>query len=291
MAKISVLGLGAMGSRMAKSLLTSGHQVTVWNRILERALTLSDKGATVARSPREAVTDADVVISMVRNDEASRAVWLDPDIGALAGMAVGAIAIESSTLSIEWIRQLSTIMEQHGRDFLDAPVMGSRPQADARQLIYFVGGNAQVIERCMPVFQSIGIAVHHSGPIGSGAVIKLAVNALFGIQVAAFAELIGLLKSSGVDVTKAIDIISTTPVCSVAAKGAAASMLAANFAPLFPIELIDKDLRYTQEAAANYSACLPLTDVTKNVMTRAISKGLGADHLTSIVQLYVTPDR
>ena len=288
MTNISILGLGAMGSRMARRLLDAGHSVTVWNRSVERTVALRDLGAIVARSPRDAAANAEFVISMVRDDEASHTVWLDTDNGALAGMTEGAIAIESSTLSIEWIRQLGATIERRGYDFVDAPVAGSRPQADAGQLIYFAGGNGPVVERCTPILRAMSIAVHHTGPSGSGTTVKLCVNALFGIQVAALAELIGLLKKSGMDVAKTIEILGATPLCSPAAKGAAASMLAGNFTPLFPVELIEKDLRYTQAAAAAYSASLPMTDATRTIMANALSNGMGADHLTCIARLYDT---
>lgn len=140
MSKLAILGLGAMGSRMARAAIDRGHQVTVWNRTAGRAAVLQDAGARLASSPRQAVDGADFVFAMVRDDEASRAIWLDPRSGALDGMEAGAVAIESSTLSVSWVQDLAREAAlRPGVCFLDAPVAGSRPQADSRQLIFLVG--------------------------------------------------------------------------------------------------------------------------------------------------------
>src|SRR6476661_6056201 len=117
--RIAVLGTGAMGSRMAVALLRGGHAVTVWNRTSARALPLVEQGASLASSPRAAADDAQVVLAMVRDDEASRQVWLSKD-GALAAMSAEAIGIESSTLSAKWVRELATSFAAHGVGFLDA---------------------------------------------------------------------------------------------------------------------------------------------------------------------------
>jgi 3-hydroxyisobutyrate dehydrogenase len=288
MSKVSVLGLGAMGSRMAKALISAGHQVTVWNRSAARSEALRSEGVAVAQSPRDAARAAEFVISMVRDDDASRSVWLDDDLGALAAMNPGAVAIESSTLSVAWVRNLARFATaKPGVSFLDAPVAGSRPQADARQLIYFVGGDTRDVLRAEPVLRAMGAAIHHVGAAGAGAAVKLAVNALFGVQVTALAELIGALAKSGIDLGRAIDAIGATPVCSVAGKGAAVSMLAKSFAPLFPVELIEKDLGYLHCLAKAAGAAVPLSDAARSVMLAAVARSFGADHLTGVIRLYL----
>jgi 3-hydroxyisobutyrate dehydrogenase-like beta-hydroxyacid dehydrogenase len=141
MTKVTVLGLGAMGSRMAANLLKAGHAVTVWNR--SPAKTLVTAGAQLAASPKAAAQGADFVIAMVRDDDASRDLWLSPETGAFAGLSQGAVAIESSTLTANWARTLGEEAKQRGLTFLEAPVAGSRPQAEAAQLVYFVGGDSR----------------------------------------------------------------------------------------------------------------------------------------------------
>jgi 3-hydroxyisobutyrate dehydrogenase len=125
--------------------------------------------------------------------------------------------------------------------------------------------------------------VHHAGVIGSGATIKLMVNALLGIQLAAVAELIGLAKASGIDAAKAIEIMSATPVMSPAAKLASGAMLAGNFAPMFPIELVAKDFGYVTAAGAN----TPLSAATEAIYKKAIAEGHGSKNITGIMARYL----
>ena len=145
MSKVAFLGLGAMGSRMAANLLKAGHAVTVWNRSPAAAEALVASGARKASSPMAAAESADFVFAMVCDDDASQNVWLDSTNGALAGMHPGAVAIESSTLTPEWIRELSEHFRAKGISLLDAPVSGSRPQAEAAQLVYLIGGDAKAL--------------------------------------------------------------------------------------------------------------------------------------------------
>ncbi len=284
--RITILGLGAMGSRMAMRLVEAGRTVTVYNRTVGRASELSELGVTVAGTPREAAEGADIVIAMLSDDEASQAVWTDPETGALAGLAAGAIAIESSTLTPGWVRELAGLVNDRDAAFLDAPVAGSRPQADAGQLIYLVGGEEETLARARPALQQMGGTIHHVGPVSQGAVLKLAVNALFGIQVAAVGELIGFLVASGLDVEKTIGLLGDTPVMSPAAKGVAGLMLAGNFAPMFPIDLVAKDFRYAVAAGSAVEAALPLVQSTGDVFRIATEHGYGGDNIAGVVQLY-----
>lgn len=286
MTKIACLGLGAMGSRIALNLIDTGFDVTVWNRDAAKAAKLAEKGAKIAATPRAAVAAADIAVAMVRDDAAARAVWLDPKSGALSAMRPGTIAIESSTLSMAFTRELAQVVAARQLGFLDAPVAGSRPQAEAKQLIYLVGGDDATLARAQPAFNASSAAVHHAGPSGAGMAMKLAVNALFGIQVAAIAELLGLLAKLGVNGAKAADILGATPVASPSAKGAMASMVSGAYAPLFPVELVAKDLGYALAAASDQNAQSPVSHATARVFATAVTKGIGAEHLTAVRKMY-----
>ena len=285
MSKITVLGMGAMGSRMAISLLKAGHDVTVWNRSSDKTKLVEQAGAKVADTPCQASRDAEFVISMVRDNEASQRVWLDND-GALGGMSQEAIAIESSTLTLAWVEELGQKFRQQGIAFVDAPVAGTRPQAEAGQLIYFVGGDRSTFTRVQPILQTMGQVVNYVGTLGSGMTVKLAVNSLFTVQVAVMAELIGTLHKSGINEAEAIEIITSTPICSPAVKIAATAMLARKFTPLFPIELVAKDLNYAIETAKLNNTTLPLTEKTRQIYDTAIECGCGDDNITGIVRFY-----
>ena len=282
--RVSVLGMGAMGSRMAEALLRAGHSVTVWNRTAARAQPLVDQGARLAHSPGSAAGDAEFVLTMVRDDEASRQVWLSPSDGALPAMSRDAIGIESSTLSTSWVRELAATFAARGVPFLDAPVVGTRAQADSGSLIHLIGGDAEIVARAKPVLSAIGGVAHHAGPTGSGAAMKLVVNSLLAIQVAALGELLAAAERMGLDRRRAGEVLVEMPSCSASAKGVTMAMLARNFAPAFPVELVEKDLGYLVEEARPDGA--PISAATRAVFERAIAAGLANDNMTAVAKLY-----
>jgi 3-hydroxyisobutyrate dehydrogenase len=284
--KTAFLGLGAMGRRMAAQLVKAGHQVTVWNRTASAVDSLVAAGAHAAATPKAAAADAELIFCMVRDDEASRRVWLDERTGALLGMKKGTLAIECSTLSVAAVKSLAAVAKQSGMRFVDAPLAGSRPQAEAGQLIFFAGGEHEDVAVAEPLLKTMGASVWHVGPVSHGAAVKLMVNALFGIQLAAVAELIGLAQKSGLDVVKAVEVLGATPVISPAAKVAATAMLAENFAPMFPIELVAKDFGYALGLAASVEANAPLTEAASAVFKSALNQGHGDDNSTAVARVY-----
>ena len=237
---------------MAARLLDAGHAVTVYNRTAERAEPLRERGATVARSPRQAAAASSVVLAMVRDDEASRSLWSGPD-GALFGLREGAVAVECSTLTPGRVREWAERVRATGARPVEAPVVGSRPQAEAGGLGILVGAEEEDVAHVRPALDVLGAAVLRIGAPGDAAVMKLAVNALFALQVAGVAELLAFARRSGIDAGRAAEVLGNLPVTSPSAKGAMDAMLAEQFAPLFPIHLVQKDLRYaslTAEAVA-----------------------------------------
>jgi 3-hydroxyisobutyrate dehydrogenase len=286
--KIAILGCGAMGSRMAQNLLNANYPVVVYNRTAAKVQSLIDRGALYAATPKAAAVQAEIIISMVTDDDASRSIWLDPETGALSGLQQDQIAIESSTLTIGWTRELANTIEQQGAMFLDAPVVGSRPQVEAGKLIYLVGGKAEILEQVQPILLSAGGAiVQHLGAIGQGMVMKLAVNTLFGVQVAALAEILGLLDKEGINSVKAMACLGELPVTSLAAKMAGSLMVANNHAPLFPIELVEKDFRYVMQTAQTENAAMPIATAIHHIYQEAIDKGFGNNNITGVVQLFL----
>lgn len=282
--KIAFLGLGAMGSRMASRLIAAGADVTVWNRTAARGEGLAP--ARIASSPRDAATGAQVVFSMVRDDQASAAVWLDAETGALAALTPDAIAVECSTVSLPHTRGLAAECARQGYRFLDAPLAGSRPQAEAGQLIFFVGGAAVDLDHVRPLLGFMGGAVHHVGSAGAGMTVKLMVNALLGAQIALLGELIGFADRAGVDLAVCLDSLAATPVCSPAAKLAAAAMVQRSFSPAFPIDLVVKDFDLIVQSGQALSAEMPLSEATRQIYETARNRGFGNDNITGVVQVF-----
>ena len=192
---IAFLGLGIMGSGMARRLLGAGFPVTVYNRNCDKAAPLAAAGARIAASPREAAAGAKVVIAMVADDAASRGLWLGEQ-GALAGAARGTVLVESSTLTVGWVKELAAAAAAGGFEFLDAPVTGSKMQAAAGELNFLVGGEAATLEKIRPVLVPMSRSIVHLGPTGSGALIKLINNFVCGVQVASLAEAKYMLRMS-----------------------------------------------------------------------------------------------
>jgi 3-hydroxyisobutyrate dehydrogenase len=286
MARITFLGLGAMGSRLAQRALAAGHAVTVWNRSAAATEPLRALGATVAATPRQAVEGAHVVLAMLYDDTASRSVWLDAHSGALHGLARETLAIECSTLTPAWLHELGAVLQARGVGLIDAPVAGSRAQAEAGQLIFMAGGEAALIERARPLLLQLASALHPVGALGSGAWLKLAVNALFGTQVAAMAELLALLRAAGLDGQQALAALKAMPVTSPAAAGAATLMLARNFAPQAPVDLIAKDLGYALRSGLQVGATLPVTAAVAERFIAASAAGHGQDNLVAVAKLH-----
>ena len=285
---VSVIGLGAMGTRLAQNLLKSDYSVVVYNRTADKARALLELGAVVADTPRAAAEQSDVVISMSTDDESSRHIWLAPETGAADGLTPGKIAIEMSTLTLDWVQALSRTLGQRDINFLEAPVVGSRPQAEAGTLMALVGGDSETLKQVRSILTKAGAgAIQYIGPVGQGMAMKLAVNALFGVQVAALAEVMGMLSKCQIPPEKTMECLGDIPVLSLAAKGAGALMVKQAHEPLFPIRLVEKDLRYIMSTAKGLGAGLPTSKAVMATYRDAIAKGYQNSNITGIAQLFV----
>jgi len=255
MQTIAVMGLGNMGAGMAHNLLKHGFPVVVYNRSPKRAEPFAREGARIASSPSEAAEQADVIISMVADDGASRSAWIG-DAGALQAAKKGAVLIESSTLSPVWVAELSTAVSAHGCAFLDAPVTGSRVQAENGELLFLVGGDVSTLDRVRDALAAMSRGVVHLGPVGSGARMKLINNFLCGVQAAALAEAMAFVEQSGMDRTKAIEILLNGAPGSPIVKTLAPRMTAEDYKPFFAVRLMSKDMAYAVDEAQQHGVGL-----------------------------------
>ncbi len=272
---VSVLGLGAMGSRMAQRLLDAGHSVTVWNRT-----TRDLEGATTADSPKNAVSASDVVISMLRDDDASRSVWND----ALPGLSPGTLVLEMSTLTPNRARVLGASVLEAGGRFLDAPVVGTRPHVEAGTLTVLVGGDISDLEAARPVLEVFASTIRHVGPVGTGMAAKLAVNALFAVQAGAVAEMLAALEVEGIAPSDAAELLASMPTASPAAVRLGTLMAEGATAPNFPIELVAKDLGYAVSLIEDVGARGHVVTGAANAFLEADRAGLGDLDIAAIAQ-------
>ncbi|MHA6770142.1 NAD(P)-dependent oxidoreductase [Sphingobium ummariense] len=281
--KVAVLGLGIMGAGMAHQLLKAGYDVAVWNRSPARAAPLVEAGARQADSPADAAAGAAFVVAMVADNDASRNAWLGPQ-GALAAMAPGAVAIDSSTLDPDWIETLAAEMKAAGVHFVEAPVTGSKVQAESGTLRFFVGSDGESLELARPVLDAMGNGVIHLGPAGSGAVMKLANNFMAGIQVASFAEALALIEAKGLDREQAVNVLRNGAPGSPMVGLMADRMLAQNYDPNFLVPLMAKDLGYAGALLASVGIDSGLAAAARARFQQAEAAGFGDRDISSVVE-------
>ena len=208
MANIAFIGLGRMGHGMAGRYLDSGHTVAVWNRSQAKAGDLIARGARFARSPADAADGADAIVTMVADDEASRAVWLGKD-GAASRAKAGALAIECSTVSYRHALELAG--ELRGRDlvYIDSPVTGLPDAAASGKLTLLVGAEPADLERARPYLAPLSATIRHFGAVGSGTVYKLINNLMGAIQIAGLAEGLAIAEQAGLDMKLVLEFDRT----------------------------------------------------------------------------------
>jgi 3-hydroxyisobutyrate dehydrogenase len=283
--KIALLGLGLMGSGMAGRLLDAGYPLTIWNRSPDKAKAFADRGARIARSPREAAMSANVVISMLSDVVVCRDVWLGRG-EALLGSAPGTILVESSTVTVEWVHELDQAAKEAGCELVDAPVTGSKPQAASGQLLFLAGGAAAAVERLTPVLKAMGRDVVHVGGVGAGARLKLINNFLSGSQVAALAEALSLIERSGLDVQKSLGVLTEGAPGSPLVKLLSGRMVSKQYEPNFLLRLMAKDLRYAVAEAEAQALDLDMGRAALRVFEHAITAGQGDEDMSAVVEQF-----
>jgi 3-hydroxyisobutyrate dehydrogenase len=281
--RVAILGLGLMGAGMAGRVLTSGFPLAVYNRSPEKTAPFAKAGAYVARTPRDAAARAEIIITMLSDDNASRAIWLDKETGALAAAAPGTWLIESSTASVQWIHELAAAAKQHQCELLDAPVTGSKPQAAAGELLFLVGGSAEALAAVRPVLAAMSRDVLHLGPTGSGATLKLINNFLCGVQAASIAEAMALVTASGLDREKSLAVLAAgapgSPLLKVITTRAAAN----DFTPNFILRLMAKDLTYAREEGARHGIAMNTATPAIADFEKAIAAGYGEKDFSAVI--------
>ena len=275
MQRVAIIGLGTMGFGMASNWLAKGFAVSVYNRTRAKAEPLAAKGARIAATPREAAEGADIVAAMVADDAVSRDIWTGSD-GALAGLKRGAIAIESSTLTPDWIKELAELVKGKGGDFLDAPVGGSRAAANDGKLVFFVGGDAATLAKARPAFDAVGQAIHHLGPTGAGATWKLINNVMGAAHPAVVAEALALAAKAGIDLAQATELIKGGVSASPMVLNKIGRMSERRYdTPDFSLKLMQKDVGYAEALARKFGLKLDMIDAADAVYRRGAAKELG----------------
>lgn len=286
MARVGFLGLGNMGIGMAGRLLSAGHEVGVWNRTSSRADALAASGAVVAASPAEAATGADVVFSMVADDTASKAVWMGPD-GALESTPAGALAIECSTLSAEWVAELSASAVARGLRYIDCPVTGLPSVAAAGRLTLLVGADSNDLEAARPYLERVSERLIHFGPVGAGTAYKLIVNLMGAVQIADAAEGMAMAAAAGLDLEQVAEALSLgqagSPQVARTAKLIAADQHTRDV--VFASRLRLKDTTYGVRLARQLGLDAPFGTTAERLYAEMVETGLGELNDSGVVRL------
>jgi len=274
MTTVAIVGTGRMGSAMARSLARAGHEVIVQNRTRSSCEALAGEiRARVVDTPAEAAAAADVAITMLADDTAVRSVFTGPD-GLVEGAHEGGVLIDMSTALPDTIRSLAEAVRATGSGILDAPVSGSVSLAEAGTLTLMVGGEAADLERARPVLESLAKTIFHLGPLGAGAGMKLAVNAvIFGLN-GALAEGLVLAEAAGVDRAVAYDVIAAGAAGAPYLGYKRAQFVDPETAPVaFTLALTEKDLRLITQTAEALGQPLPQTAVNLELIRAASTEG------------------
>jgi 3-hydroxyisobutyrate dehydrogenase len=213
-ATVAFIGLGNMGTGMARRLLQAGHELHVYNRTRAKAVELERAGARVYLTPREACADVDAVFAMTADDTSSRSVWLAPDGVLAAKLAPRAFAIECSTLSHDWVLELAAAARARKLRYLDAPVTGLPDAAAAGTLTLLLGSDCADVEPARPLLSAVCERILHFGTVGCGTAYKLIVNMIGAVQIASLAEGLALAERAGLNVSTVADAIATGQAAS-----------------------------------------------------------------------------
>jgi 3-hydroxyisobutyrate dehydrogenase-like beta-hydroxyacid dehydrogenase len=282
--RVAFLGLGAMGAPMAGRLLDAGHDLTVWNRTPARADALVARGATAAATPAEAARDAEVVVTMVADPPA-----LDQVIEAVAGsIDPGAVLVEMSTVGPTAIRSVAEGLAPVR--VLDAPVLGSVPQAEAGSLTILVGGDRDALARCAEVLEAIGRIVH-VGPAGAGATVKLANNAAGMSALVALGEVLSFTDRAGLDPEAVLDALGMGPLASFVERWRPGVTGATGGRVDFRLVLARKDLALAADEAQELGVRLQMVRDAIAACDEAIAAGLGEQDNTAVARHVRTVDR
>jgi 3-hydroxyisobutyrate dehydrogenase-like beta-hydroxyacid dehydrogenase len=269
--KLGFIGIGNMGSRMAKRLLDDGYQLVAYNRSRAAAEQLAKYGATIADSIAELASGADVILSSLANDDAVKSVYTDPQ-GVFAYLRRGSAIIEMSTVLPATSRELFDLSRQAGVKFLDSPVSGSTPAAEAGTLTIFCGGDAELFQAAQPILRSIGSQYFYLGVSGSGTAMKLVANSLLGVGMQAIAESVALGQKEGLDRHQLLEVLSHTAVIAPAHLGKLSRADRGDYSPQFAIRLMKKDFGLVLETAAVAGVPMPATAAAFQMNIAALSE-------------------
>jgi 3-hydroxyisobutyrate dehydrogenase-like beta-hydroxyacid dehydrogenase len=284
MANLGFIGLGMMGSRIARRLLDSGHQVSGYNRTRAKAESLIKAGLVWKNSPREVAQAADITFSMVMDTAALLSITEGED-GVLAGLTADKIYVDMSTVSPKAIRHLSERVAATGAHMLEAPVSGSLPAAESGTLVLYVGGDAETLERVRPILEQIGQKIIHVGGNGQAIAVKIAINLNLPVQLVSLFEGVLLAERSGIPRAEAPDALSNSVAASTAMKYRGPFMLKMPDEVWFSVEMMKKDIQLALELGEETGVALTTVRLVDELLDKAMALGWGKQDFAALYRV------
>lgn len=281
--RVGLIGTGIMGAPLGRRLLKAGFSLAVFTRTRSRADELLAAGAEWADSAAELAERVDAVISIVPDSPDVEQVYLGP-VGVCAGPGQGGLAIDMSTVAPGTAVRVAEAVQQRGGQFVDAPVSGGKTGAEAGTLSIMAGGDAEAIERARPIFAALGKRVVHCGPTGNGQLTKLCNQIICGLNLLAVGEALVFAKRLGLDPKTMLEAVSAGAAGSWAVDNLGPRMADRDFAPMFMIDLQQKDLRLALDAARLRTVPLPGTALVQQLLTANQAAGEGREGTQALLK-------
>ncbi len=270
---VALLGTGTMGAGMARTIAAAGLPLRVWNRTRSKAEPLADVGATVARSPAEAVRGADIVLTMLFDTDSVRSALEDARDGLAAG--AGTVLLQQSTVGVDGTAELAGLADELGLVFVDAPVLGTKKPAEDGALVVLASGPQSAEQVVRPVLDAIGSRTLWLGEAGQGTRLKLVANSWVLTVVEGIAECLSLARSLGVEPERFLDVVKGGAMDAPYVQLKGSSMLAGDFTPSFGLDGAAKDASLILDAARGAGAGVELVEVVQRHFARALEAGHG----------------
>ena len=285
MERIGFIGLGIMGVPMVANLIKAGFVPTVWNRSQPGIDACLELGATSADSPQAVAEASDVLITIVTDSPDVQSVLVGREDAAIHGLSDGSVVIDMSTISPAVTREVASQLSERGVSMLDAPVSGGDTGAKAGTLSIMVGGDANVLERCLPVLEAMGATITHCGPTGAGQTVKLCNQVAIAGALLGVCEALSLADKSGVDQERMLAAISAGAAGSWQLTNLGPKIAVEDYAPGFMVKLMQKDLRLALEAGGDVLQPLPNTSLVQQLYYQLQTSGLGDEGTQALARV------
>ncbi|MEM9539209.1 MAG: NAD(P)-dependent oxidoreductase [Cyanobacteria bacterium P01_E01_bin.42] len=279
--KIGFIGLGIMGSRMAANLQQQGYQLVIFNRSPEKAIPLIEKGAIEAKNPAKVASQVEILFTMLAHPEAVKETALGKD-GFLAHLAPNSLWVDCSTVHPSFSREMAREAREKQIRFLDAPVAGSKNQAQEAQLVFLVGGEETDFQQCQPLLDKMGKKVVRMGENGMGSAFKLVLNHLLATSMAAFSEGLILGEALGISRETLLNSLIGSPVTAPYLALKRTKLENDDYEAEFPLQWMQKDLQMVSLAAYESNVAMPLGNAAKEIYRLCLQRGLGEQDFSAI---------